>query len=45
MSPSDFLNLPIYLAAVIIVMFWPAIWAATSFVVAFAGDIVRRNRS
>jgi len=45
MSPDDFLNLPPSVAAVIAVMFWPAIWAATSFVVAFAGDIVRRNRS
>jgi len=44
MSPGDFLNLPPSVAAVIAVMFWPAIWAATSFVVAFAGDIVRRNR-
>jgi hypothetical protein len=45
MSPGDFLNLPPYVAAVIAVMFWPAIWAASSFVVSFAGDIVRRNRS
>jgi len=45
MSPSDFLNLPPYVAAVIVVMFWPAIWAATSFLVAFGGDTVRRNRS
>jgi hypothetical protein len=45
MSSGDFLNLPRYVAAVIAVMFWPAIWAATSFVVSFAGDIVRRNRS
>jgi len=45
MSPSDFLNLPPYVATVIVVMFWPATWAATSFVVSFAGDIVRRNRS
>ena len=45
MSPGDFLNLPPYVAAVMVVMFWPAIWAGTSFVVAFGGDIVRRNRS
>jgi hypothetical protein len=45
MSPGDFLSLPPYVAAVIAVMFWPAIWAATSFIVSFAGDIVRRTRS
>jgi hypothetical protein len=45
MSAGDFLDLPRYVAAVIAVMFWPAIWAATSFFVAFAGDAVRRNRS
>jgi hypothetical protein len=45
MSDVDFLNLPPYVAAVIAVMFWPAIWAAASFVGAFAGDIVRRSRS
>jgi hypothetical protein len=44
MSDVDFLNLPPYAATVIAVMFWPAIWAAASFVVAFAGDVVRRNR-
>jgi hypothetical protein len=42
MSPGDFLNLPPYVAAVIAVMFWPAIWAATSLIAAFADDIVRR---
>jgi hypothetical protein len=40
-----FLTLPPYVAAIIVVMFWPAIWAATSFVVALAGDIGRGNRS
>ena len=45
MSAGDFLNLPPYVAAVIVVMFWPAIWAGTSFLVSFAGDIVRQNRS
>jgi hypothetical protein len=45
MSDVDFLNLPPYAAAVIAVMFWPAIWAVASFVMAFAGDVVRRSRS
>ena len=45
MSADDFLNLPRYVAAVIVVMFSPAIMAAAQFTVAFAGDIVRRNRS
>jgi hypothetical protein len=45
MSPGDFLNLPRYVAALIAVMCWPAIWAAASFIVAFAGDIVHQKRS
>jgi hypothetical protein len=45
MSPSDFLNLQPYVAALIAAIFWPAIWAAVSFIVAFAGDIVRQERS
>ena len=45
MSAGDFLDLPRYVAAVIAVMFWPAIWAAASFIVVFAGDIVRQKRS
>jgi hypothetical protein len=45
MSPSDFLTLPPAIAALIAVMFWPAIWAAASFVGAFAGDIVHQKRS
>jgi hypothetical protein len=45
MSPSDVLNLPPYVAAVIAVMFWPAMWAAALFIVALTRDIVRQNRS
>jgi hypothetical protein len=45
MSPVDFLQLPRGVAAIIAVMFWPAIWAAVSFIVAFASDIVRQERS
>ena len=45
MSPSDFLNLPPYVAALIAVMFSPAILATAQFIVAFAGDIVRQKRS
>jgi hypothetical protein len=44
MSPSEWLKLPSYVAALIVVMFWPAIMAAAEFITALAGDVVRRKR-
>ena len=45
MSPGDFLKLPPYVAALVVVMFSPAIMAAAEFIVAFAGDLVRQKRT
>jgi len=45
MSPGDFLKLPAYVAALVVVMFSPAIMAAAEFIVAFAGDLFRQERS
>jgi hypothetical protein len=44
MSPGDFLNLPPYVAALIVVMLSPAIMAAAEFIVAFGGDMIRQKR-
>jgi len=45
MSPGDFLKLPSYVAALVVVMFSPALMAAAEFIVAFAGDLVRQIRT
>jgi len=44
MTPDEFLQLPPYVATLIVVMFLPAILAATEFIAALAGDLVRDKR-
>ena len=44
MSPSEFLQLPSYVAALIVVMFSPAILAAAEFIAALFRDLVREKR-
>jgi hypothetical protein len=43
-SVTDLLKLPPGVMAGVLVMLWPAIWAGASFLVAFAGDVIRRQR-
>jgi hypothetical protein len=44
MSATDFLQLPLAVKIVFVVLIWPAIWAGSSFIVAFAGDVIRQKR-
>jgi hypothetical protein len=44
MSATDFLQLPPAVSIAFVVLLWPAIWAGSSFIVAFAGDIIRQKR-
>jgi hypothetical protein len=43
-SLTDFLKLPPGVMAGVLVMLWPAIWAGASLLVAFAGDVIKRQR-
>jgi len=43
-SVTDLLKLPPGVMAGVLLMLWPAIWAGASFFVAFAGDVIRRQR-
>ena len=44
MSATDFLQLPLAVRITFVVLLWPAIWAGSSLIVAFAGDIIRQKR-
>ena len=44
MSATDFLQLPPAVRIAFVVLIWPAIWAGASFIVAFAGDVIRQKR-
>jgi hypothetical protein len=44
MSASDFLRLPPGVKILVVVMLWPAIWAAALMVVSLAGDVIRQSR-
>jgi hypothetical protein len=44
MSATDFLQLPLAVKIVFVVLIWPAIWAGSSFIVAFTGDVIRQKR-
>jgi hypothetical protein len=41
MNASDFLRLPPGVKILVLVMLWPAIWAGTLMIGAFAGDVIR----
>lgn len=41
---TDLLKLPPGVMAGVLLMLWPAIWAGASLLVAFAGDVIRRQR-
>jgi len=41
---TDLLKLPPGVMAFVLVMLWPAVWAGASLLVAFAGDLIRRQR-
>jgi hypothetical protein len=43
-SVTDFLKLPPAVMGAFIVLIWPALWAAASLLVAFAGDVLRHKR-
>jgi hypothetical protein len=44
MSAADFLRLPPGVLVLVLVMFWPAIWAGMLMVIALAGDVIRQTR-
>jgi len=44
MSATDFLQLPLAVKIAVVVLLWPAIWAAASFLAALAGDVFRERR-
>jgi hypothetical protein len=44
MTASDFMQLPPAVQIVVVVMLWPAIWAAALAIVALAGDVIRQTR-
>jgi hypothetical protein len=44
MSANDFLRLPPGVIALVLVMVWPAIWAAGQMTIALAGDMIRRTK-
>ena len=44
MSATDFLQLPPAVRTLVIVMLWPAIWAAAGLIVALAGDVLRQAK-
>jgi hypothetical protein len=44
MNPSDFFRLPPAVSITFVVMLWPAIWAAASFVMALTTDILHATR-
>jgi hypothetical protein len=44
MSANDFLQLPTGVIALVLVMVWPAIWAAGQMTVTLAGDVIRQTK-
>jgi len=44
MSATDFLQLPVAVQVLVVVLLWPAIWAAAAFLAALAGDVFRERR-
>jgi hypothetical protein len=44
MTAADFVRLPPGILVLVAVMLWPAIWAATLMIFAFAGDVRHNNR-
>jgi hypothetical protein len=42
MNAGTFFQLPAAAQIAILVMFWPAVWAAVLVTVAFAGDLLRQ---
>ena len=44
MRISDLLKLPPGVMGAFLVLIWPALWAAASLLVAFAGDVRRHER-
>jgi hypothetical protein len=44
MSAADFLRLPPGVIVLVVVMFWPAIWAGMLMVIALAGDVLRQTK-
>ena len=44
MGLADFVQIPLGVRILVLVMLWPAIWAGASFIVAFAGDVIRHRR-
>ena len=44
MATIDFFHLPPAVCVLVVVMLWPAIWAGSLLVVAFAGDVIRHTR-
>jgi hypothetical protein len=43
-SAGDFLRLPTGVKILVMVLLWPAIWAAVSMIAALAGDIIRYRK-
>jgi hypothetical protein len=43
MTTSEFLQLPLGVKAIVVVMLWPAIWAAALMAVSLAGDLIRHS--
>jgi hypothetical protein len=41
---TDFLQLPSPVRIVVLVMLWPAIWAAALLIMALAGDLMRETK-
>jgi hypothetical protein len=44
MSANDFLQLPTGVIALVLVMVWPALWAAGQMTVTLAGDLMRQTK-
>jgi hypothetical protein len=41
---TNFLKLPPFARILVVVMFWPAIWAGAGLIVALTGDVLRQAK-
>jgi hypothetical protein len=45
MSIGDFLRLPALVRTLVLVLLWPAMWAAALMIASLIGDVIRQERT